>query len=71
MTPMNRHVFSPSSSEKKTAPTECSHCLYFRREEEDNRFHCFRFARFVDHVLPERTAVCDYWTHQDSRSEGN
>lgn len=39
---------------------ECPLCLYFD-PREDGRENCLRFARFVDHLLAEKTRDCEYW----------
>lgn len=39
----------------------CPDCLFFLQEAESAREHCFRFARFVDHVLCETSRHCEYW----------
>lgn len=59
---MNRYDFAPFSFAGNATPTDCPHCLYFSTDEEGTRCHCLRFARFVDHVLPKRTGICEYWT---------
>ncbi|MGV8080513.1 MAG: hypothetical protein AB2L22_10735 [Syntrophales bacterium] len=42
----------------------CAACLFFEAEAEaeDAREHCWRFARFVDHVITDATRNCSYWT---------
>ncbi len=42
----------------------CAACLFFEAEAEaeDAREHCWRFARFVDHVIADATRDCAYWT---------
>ena len=40
--------------------SRCAGCLFYTYEEESGRDHCFRFVRFVDHVIHESTEDCDY-----------
>ncbi len=41
---------------------KCMSCLYLEREGEvPGSEKCLRFARFVDHVLNERSRDCEYW----------
>jgi len=38
----------------------CAGCLYYETDRQTGSDHCFRFARFVDHVINEATQDCDY-----------
>lgn len=39
----------------------CETCNHLFIDEASGTDHCFRFARFVDHVINEATRNCDYW----------
>jgi hypothetical protein len=47
---------------KEEGKQPCNACLYFEAEAEGAREHCWRFARFVDHVITDGTRNCAYWT---------
>ena len=40
----------------------CIACQYFESEADGAREHCWRFARFVEHVLNDWTRDCEYFT---------
>ena len=46
----------------------CQNCLYCDHSVTDSRDNCFRFVRFVDHLLHEASRDCDYWSPAASRS---
>jgi len=40
----------------------CATCLYLACEESAmEKEKCLRFARFVDHLLNEKSRDCEYW----------
>lgn len=39
----------------------CESCFYRFNDEDSGTEHCFRFARFVDHVINEASKDCEYW----------
>ena len=49
------------SQQNKPVQT-CQSCLYRDHSAADSRDNCFRFARFVDHLLHEASRDCDYWS---------
>jgi len=42
------------------AEPRCTGCLYYENDGQTGLDHCFRFARFVDHVINQSTENCDY-----------
>ena len=40
----------------------CEQCVYYSFQNEQNAGKCWRFARFVEHVLTRPTRDCDYFT---------
>jgi len=41
---------------------QCRICLYLMREEGGSeKEKCFRFVRFVDHMLNDNSRDCEYW----------
>jgi hypothetical protein len=40
----------------------CEHCAFHSPRTEAEREKCWRFARFVEHVLNDWTRDCEYFT---------
>lgn len=40
----------------------CEHCAFHSPRTETEREKCWRFARFVEHVLNDWTRDCEYFT---------
>jgi hypothetical protein len=40
----------------------CEVCSYYSPSPPHVTGKCFRFARFVEHVINEHTKDCDYWS---------
>jgi hypothetical protein len=53
-----------TASEK--AVKKCQACAYFNPAQEATLGKCFRFARFVDHVITEHTKDCEYWSSEEN-----
>ena len=52
----------PKITEARGKDRTCPTCLYMNRDGDTfTADKCFRFARFVDHVLNKGTRDCDYW----------
>jgi hypothetical protein len=65
MNDMNENL---NTSPQKNSMQTCQTCLFRDHSDASNRDNCFRFARFVDHLLHEASRDCDYWSPSPSHS---
>jgi len=64
---MNNKDKRRNASQQNSPVQTCFTCLYHDHNAADGRDNCFRFARFVDHMLYETSRDCDYWSPVRSR----
>jgi len=57
---MNRATDQQPAPAVMAAGLRCTGCLYYENDGQTGLDHCFRFARFVDHVINQSTEDCDY-----------
>lgn len=49
---------------------KCEVCMHYSPCPPHVPGKCFRFARFVEHVINECTRDCEYWSPRDEETFG-